>query len=256
MRTKPEVDKMQREMAGGSINKTDIPEWSARVYGKQEFAGAGKTNTGLLGPLERRLARIILPRIPRWLETYHLTLLTPVWSILIAVFGYFASRDLRWLWMVNLMIVMHYFTDYYDGKLGKFRDTGLRKWGFYMDHLFDYAFLCSILIGYSFLLPQRAIFSMMLVLCVFSAFMFHTFLMLAATEEFKVSFAVFGPTELRLALIIINGLLVRFGTRGLKGALPYIAGCGTVALALLAYRAQKRLWKSDMQAKAASAAGE
>ncbi len=96
----------------------------------------------------------------------------------------------------------------------------------------------------------------MLVLCVFSAFMFHTFLMLAAAEEFKVSLSVFGPTELRLALIIINGLLVRFGVRPLEGALPYVAVCGTLALALLAYRAQKRLWKSDMQAKAARAAGE
>jgi hypothetical protein len=86
--------------------------------------------------------------------------------------------------------------------------------------------------------------------------MFHTFLMLAATDEFRVSFSVFGPTEMRIALIIINGLLVSFGVRGLSGALPYTAGCGTVALALLAYRAQKRLWKSDMQAKAASAVGE
>ncbi|HXM48270.1 MAG TPA: CDP-alcohol phosphatidyltransferase family protein [Pyrinomonadaceae bacterium] len=247
---------MQREVAASSLSKADIPDWSIRVYGPQEFAGAGKTNTGLLVPLERRLARFVLPRIPRWLQTYHLTLLTPVWSILIVVFGYFAVRDLRWLWMVNLMIALHYFTDHFDGKLGKFRDTGLRKWGFYMDHLFDYGFLCSILIGYSFLLPQRAVFNTMLVLCVFSAFMFHTFLMLAATEEFKVSFSVFGPTELRLALIIINGLLVRFGVRPLKGALPYVAVCGTLALALLAYRAQKRLWKSDMQAKAASAVGE
>jgi hypothetical protein len=92
---------------------------------------------------------------------------------------------------------------------------------------------------------------MMLVLCVFSAFMFHTFLMLAATEEFKVSFSRFGPTELRVALIILNGLMVRFGTRGLKGALPWVAGCGTVALVLLAYRAQKKLWQSDMLAKQA-----
>jgi len=233
-----------------------VPEWSARVYGKQEFVGAGKTNTGLLVPLERRFARFVLPRIPRWLETYHLTLLTPVWAMLIVLFGYFASRDVHWLWVVNLMIVFHYFTDHFDGKLGKFRDTGLRKWGFYMDHLFDYGFLCSILIGYAFLLPPRAVFSLMLVLCVFSAFMFHTFLMLAATDEFTVSFSVFGPTEMRLALIIINGLLVRFGVRPLAGALPYVAVCGTVALALLAYRAQKRLWKSDMYAKAAGAAGE
>src|SRR2546422_3527837 len=248
---------MQGEViAGAPLSKNELTEWSARVYGKQAFAGAGKTNSGLLVPLERRLAGFVLPRVPRWLETYHLTLPTPVWSILIVVFGYFAARDLRWLWMVNLMIVLHYFTDYYDGKLGKFRDTGLRKWGFYMDHLFDYTFLCSILIGYSFLLPQRAVFNMVLVLCVFSAFMFHTFLMLAATEEFKVSFSRFGPTELRISLIVINALMVKFGTRPLKGALPYVAGCGTLALGVLAYRAQKKLWQCDMQAKRATIQSE
>lgn len=240
---------MQREIDAGLLNNPDAGEWSARVYGKQPFAGAGKSNSGLLVPLERRLARFVLPRIPRWLETYHLTLLTPVWSILIVVFGYFAAFNLRWLWMVNLMIVLHYFTDHFDGKLGKFRDTGLRKWGFYMDHLFDYGFLCSILIGYSFLIPQKSIFSMMLVLCVFSAFMFHTFLMLAATDEFKVSFSRFGPTELRIALIIINFFMIRFGTRGLKGSLPWVALGGVIALAILAYIAQKKLWQVDMRTK-------
>src|SRR6476469_10879599 len=238
---------MQREITAGVLVKPDVAEWSARVYGKQEFAGAGKTNTGLLVPLERRLARFVLPRIPLWLETYHLTLLTPLWSIGIAVFGYLSVRDLRWLWMVNLMIVLHYFTDHFDGKLGKYRDTGLRKWGFYMDHLFDYGFLCSILIGYSFLIPQKSTFNMMLVLCVFSTFMFHTFLMLAATDEFKVSFSRFGPTELRIALIIINVFIVRFGTRGLRGALPWVAFGGVIALSVLAYIAQRRLWRIDMK---------
>src|SRR5437867_830086 len=234
---------MQQEMAAGSLTQVEEADWSARVYGKQEFAGAGKTNTGLLVPLERRLARFVLPRVPLWLETYHLTLLTPVWSVLIVVFTYFAARDLRWLWMVNLMIVFHYFTDHFDGKLGKFRNTGLCKWGFYMDHLFDYVFLSSILIGYA-LLVQGSLFGMLLVLCVFSAFMFHTFLMLAATGEFRVSFSRFGPTELRIALIVINALLIRFGARPLKAALPYVAFLGTVALGVLAFRAQQKLWQS------------
>lgn len=238
---------MQREIDAGLLTKSD--NWSARVYGKQPFAGAGKSNSGLLVPLERRLARFVLPRIPRWLETYHLTLLTPVWSILIVVFGYFAATNLRWLWIVNLMIVLHYFTDHFDGKLGKYRNTGLRKWGFYMDHLFDYGFVCSILIGYSFLIPQKSVFSMMLVLCVFSAFMFHTFLMLAATDEFKVSFSVFGPTELRIALIVINIFMIKFGTRGLKGSLPWVAFGGVIALSLLAFIAQRKLWRIDMQNK-------
>jgi len=240
---------MQTEMDAAQLAQPGTADWSARVYGKQKFAGAGKANSGLLVPLERRMARFVLPRVPRWLETYHLTLLTPVWAVGIAGFSYLAARDLRWLWLVNLMIVFHYLTDHFDGKLGKYRDTGLCKWGFYMDHLFDYVFLSAILIGYSFLIPQRSFFNLLLVLCVFSAFMFHTFLMLAATDEFRVSFSRFGPTELRIGLIICNALLVKFGTRPLKGVLPYVAGCGTVALALLAFRAQKKLWQSDMAAK-------
>ena len=243
---------MQREILANSPGKTEVVEWAARVYGKQRFAGAGKTNSGFLVPLERRFGEFLLPRVPRWLETYHLTLLTPVWSILIVAFSYLAGRDLRWLWMVNVMIVFHYFTDHFDGKLGKYRGTGLCKWGFYMDHLFDYGFLSSILIGYSLILPQRALFSLLLVLCVFSAFMFHTFLMLAATEEFRVSFLRFGPTEFRLALIAINALLVRFGVHPLKGALPYVAVCGAVALCLLAFRAQQKLWENDMLSKSRS----
>src|SRR5215510_596629 len=240
---------MQREIDVSLLTKPEAADWTTRVYGKQSFAGAGKSNSGFLVPLERRLAAFVLPRMPRWLETYHLTLLTPVWSLLIVVFGYLSASNLRWLWMVNLMIVLHYFTDHFDGKLGKYRDTGLRKWGFYMDHLFDYGFLCSILIGYSFLIPQKSIFNMMLVLCVMSAFMFHTFLMLAATEEFRVSFSRFGPTELRIALIIINLFLIRFGTRGLNGSLPWIAMGGGIALALLAYLAQRKLWRLDMKTK-------
>jgi phosphatidylglycerophosphate synthase len=232
------------------------PEWSARVYGKQPFAGAGKTNRGMLVPLEKHLTAFILPRIPRWLETYHLTLLTPVWAIGIALFGSLSASNLRWLWMTNLMMVLHYFTDHFDGKVGKYRNTGLRKWGFYMDHLFDYVFLCSILIGYSFLIPQKSIFSMMLVLCVFSAFMFHTFLMLAATGEFRVSFSRFGPTELRIALIVINVFIIRFGTRGLRGALPWVALGGVIALSFLAFIAQRRLWQIDMKAKAEDNASE
>jgi phosphatidylglycerophosphate synthase len=249
------VAKLQTEIDARLLSNSE-PDWSARVYGKQPFAGAGKTNSGMLVPLERRLTAFVLPRIPHWLETYHLTLLTPLWAIGIALFGYLAAGNLRWLWMTNVMLVLHYFTDHFDGKLGKYRNTGLRKWGFYMDHLFDYGFLCSILIGYSFLIPQKSLFSMMLVLCVFSAFMFHTFLMLAATDEFRVSFSRFGPTELRIALIIINAFIIKFGTRGLNGALPWVAFGGIIALCVLAYIAQRRLWRIDMEAKADDNASE
>ena len=242
---------MPGEAMATVVNETELADWSARVYGKQKFAGAGKSNSGLLVPFERRLARFVLPRFPSWIETYHLTLLTPVWSLGIVGFSYLAKTNLRWLWLVNVMIALQYFTDHFDGKLGKYRNTGLCKWGFYMDHLFDYFFLCSIVLGYTLLIPERAFFNMLLVLCVFSTFMFHTYLMLATTEEFKVSFSRCGPTEMRIGLIVINGLLVRFGTRPLKGALPYVALGGLIVIAILAFRAQKKLWRIDMAAKQA-----
>jgi len=239
----------QITIKNAAINSADTDDWIARVYGEQEFAGAGKTNTAFLVPLERRMAAWVLPKVPRWLETHHLTMWTPAWSALIVVFSYLAAKDIRWLWMVSLMIVFHYFTDHFDGKLGKYRDTGLRKWGFYMDHFLDYGFLCSVLIGYSFLLPERSLFNIMLVLCVFSAFMFHTFLVLAARDEFKISFLKFGPTEFRIALIIINALLVKFGPRPLKGALKWVALGGLIALIIMIFQTQKQLWRLDMEAR-------
>lgn len=57
-----------------------------------QFAGAQKTNTSFLSPLERRLAPIVIPRIPKWLETYHLTMLTLVWSLMILVFSFLAAK--------------------------------------------------------------------------------------------------------------------------------------------------------------------
>lgn len=240
---------MPGEAAVTTVNETQLPDWSARVYGKQKFAGAGKSNSGLLVPLERRLGAFVLPRIPQRIQTYHLTLLAPVWCLGIVGFSYLAKSNLRWLWLVNLMIALHYFTDHFDGKLGKYRDTGLYKWGFYMDHLFDYGFLCSILLGYTLLIPERAFFNMLLVLCVFSGLMFHIYLMLATAEQFKVSLSWFGPTEMRIGLIVCNALIIKFGVRPVKGVLPYVAIGGLIMLGFLAYRAQKRLWRADMEAK-------
>ena len=185
----------------------------------QKFAGADKTNTSLLSPLERRVAPIVLPWIPGWLETYHLTMLTLLWSGLILVFSYLAARDLRWLWGVSVMIALQWVTDFFDGKVGKYRNTGLVRWGYYMDHLLDYVFLASILIGYSFILPEKADFQLLVMLALFAAYDFSTFLAYAAMDKLKISYLKFGPTEFRLALIIINALLITFGTKHMAGGL-------------------------------------
>jgi len=215
----------------------------------QQFAGATKTNTSFLTPLERRLAVRVLPRIPTWLETYHLTMLTLVWSGMILFFSYLAKNDLRWLWGVSAMVAMQYVTDHYDGKIGKYRGTGLVRWGYYMDHLLDYFFLCSIIIGYSFILPERSRFQILIMLAIFSAYEVSTFLAFASTDRFKISYLKFGPTEFRLALIIINALLVQYGTRQMINGLKYVNIGAAIGLVLMVYRTHKIIWALDMEEK-------
>jgi len=219
------------------------------IMQNQQFAGASKTNTSFLSPLERRLAPVIIPKIPVWLETYHLTMLTLVWSLLILLFGFLAAGNIRWLWMVSLMIFFQYVTDHYDGKLGKYRNTGLLRWGYYMDHLLDYFFLCSVIIGYAFILPEGSRYQLLLTLAVFAGYDFSTFLAFAATERLKISYLKFGPTEFRLALIVINTLLILFGTRYMISGLKYVNAGAVVGLCILVYHTQKKVWQLDMEEK-------
>jgi phosphatidylglycerophosphate synthase len=215
----------------------------------QQFAGASKINTSFLSPLERRLAPAVLPLIPGWLQTYHLTMLTLLWSGLILLFSFLAAENLRWLWLVSLMIFFHYITDHLDGKVGKYRNTGLVRWGYYMDHLLDYFFLCSVIIGYAFLLPENTRYQLLLILAIFAGFEMSTFLAFAATDRLKISHLKFGPTEFRLALIIINALVIQFGVGYMASGLKYVNIGGLIGLALLIYRTHRKVWKMDMQNK-------
>jgi len=215
----------------------------------QRFAGATKTNTSFLTPLERRLAVKVLPKIPSWLETYHLTMLTLVWSLAILLCSYLAARDRRWLWVVSVMIFMQYVTDHYDGKVGKYRNTGLVRWGYYMDHLLDYFFLCSVIIGYAFILPERSRYQILFLLAIFGGYEMSTFLSFAATDRLKISYLKFGPTEFRLVLIIINLLLVQYGTRYMISGLKYVNIGAAIGLALMIYRTHKLVWGLDMREK-------
>ena len=215
----------------------------------QQFPGASKSNTSFLTPFERRLAVRVLPRIPYWLETYHLTMLTLVWSGFILFFSYLARTDLRWLWGVSAMVALQYVTDHYDGKIGKYRGTGLVRWGYYMDHLLDYLFLCSVIIGYAFILPERSRYQILIMLAIFAGYEVSAFLAFAATDKLKISYLKLGPTEFRLALIVINALLVQYGTRTMINGLKYVNIGAAVGLALMVYRTHKVIWALDMKHK-------
>jgi len=216
----------------------------------QEFGGDKKLPMKtLLAKYERKLIDSNVSRFPGWVQGYHLTLMTIPFSAGLIVFGYFAGDNVAWLWLSSLMLVLQWFTDSFDGALGKFRDTGIPKWGYFMDHLLDFVFMCSIFIGYSFLVDGLSKEIVYLLIVVFGCFMVSSYLAFGATNEFKITYLWAGPTEIRIWFIILNCLIMKFGTGFIEKVLIYILVLSIVLLCIVVYRTQKYIWNIDMQNK-------
>jgi archaetidylinositol phosphate synthase len=218
---------------------------------KSNFTGDRKTPMKtLLAGYERRLIDGNIAKFPKWIEGYHLTLMTIVWSAGLVIFGFLAKGNIRWLWLSSLMLILQWFTDCFDGALGRYRDTGIPKWGFFMDHLLDYVFMSCVFIGYSFLLEGFNRDIVLLLIPVFGTFMVSSFLSFGATGEFKITYLGIGPTEIRIWFIILNAVLVFFGTAWIEKILVYIFLLSFGVLCVVIFRTQKYIWKIDMQDKA------
>lgn len=208
-----------------------------------------KDGLSMLGPVENKFKNWLVPWVPKSVETYHLTLTTLLWSALIILFSWLAIGNRQWLWGVSLMIFFQYVTDLLDGEVGRRRNTGLIRWGFYMDHFLDYIFLCCIIIGYAILLPASFYLELLFILSIVTAYMVNSFLRYSATEKFKISYLGFGPTEIRLLFIILNTLIIIFGRTYMSFALPYVLGLISLGLIVVVYRTQKKIWELDMKYK-------
>jgi len=214
-----------------------------------QFAGDKKKGASILGPIEKRFVAKYVSKIPKSIETYHLTYTTIAWSGIIILSGYLAKNNIHWLWLSSVMIVFQYLTDLFDGAVGRHRNTGLIKWGYYMDHFLDYVFLCSILISYYFILPAYYAKDLFFILAILGSFMVNSFLSFAATNEFKIEYMKIGPTEIRILFIVINTLFIIFGKTYLYLTLPFSLIFSFIGLIIVVYRTQRYIWKLDMKNK-------
>ncbi|MFH1586162.1 MAG: CDP-alcohol phosphatidyltransferase family protein [archaeon] len=216
---------------------------------KQKTTLDKKVGRGLFSGFESWLEKFLVPKVPRGLETYHLTNMTILWSLLIILGGYLTRFSINWLWFVSVMIFLQYITDFVDGKVGKLRKTGLIKWGYYMDHFLDYIFLSSILISYAFLLRGEMHYTLLITLAIYGSFMVNSYLSFSATNEFKIHYLKIGPTEVRLVFIIINTLIIIFGKTYIVQVLPYVFAFSILGLIVVVYRTQRKIWKLDEKIK-------
>lgn len=208
-----------------------------------------KTSGSLMSPLERGWARALVRVVPSGVRGYHLTLASILWCGCAAAACLLAPGDHRWLHLLSGVIVAQYVTDAVDGKIGKLRGDGLVRWGYYMDHMLDYAFLAVILCGYGALLPPdwRGVAGPMV--AVGGGFMASAFLARGATGVLPIAFAGVGPVEMRAVFVAINTVIASVGTASWIQAVPAALACAALVLCAWICRTQSRLWALDRESR-------
>ncbi len=205
-----------------------------------------KVGRSLVTEVEDRFVGRHLDKIPRRVETYHLTLMTVLWSAGLIVFGSMAADNRWWLLAMAGMVVGQYLTDLFDGKIGKQRGTGLVAWGFFMDHLLDFVFAGAFVIAFSLLAPAGLEMWFLVLLLATGAMMALSFLAFGATGEFRIAFGGLGPTEVRVGYVLACLAVLLTGPAGLSIAVPVVAVGHVIALVAVGHRVQRELWYRDL----------
>jgi len=211
------------------------------------FDGNKKVNTSILSAWEHTLVAAMVPKVPRFLNGINLTLLSLLWSALVIWFSYQAVADIRWLWAASGIIVLHWLTDSLDGAVGRYRNSGLVRWGFYFDHLLDFVLTAAVFIGYALLVDASALFALFIFFVACTIIPVSIFFSFSAYQALKIGSLGFGPTEYRIAIILLNTAIIYFGISWFERALPYFALLLFVYAFLLVYRTQRDMYRMDMR---------
>src|ERR1035441_3651855 len=172
------------------------------------FRTARRVNKALTASLEKRALQWMAERAPAWVTSDQLTLLG-LGAQFGAGLGYALSRyNRRALLLVILCLVLNWFGDSMDGTLARVRQQQRPRYGFYVDHMVDIfgsvALMCGL--GYSGLLHWQTAVAMLVAFLLLSS---ESYLATYTLSCFQMSQGIFGPTEIRILLIIGNLALLR-----------------------------------------------
>jgi len=172
-----------------------------------EFRNATRVQEAITAPLERRVLLWLAQRTPDTISVDHLTALGLGAQILAGVFSALSRWNKHYLLLATVFIALNWLGDSLDGTLARYRNRLRPRFGFYVDHMadtFGAVFLMSGLALSGFLHWQVAT-GMLVAFLVLSI---ESYLTTYTLGKFRMSYALFGPTEIRILLMIGNIALI------------------------------------------------
>jgi phosphatidylglycerophosphate synthase len=194
------------------------------------FQEAARVQTSFTAPFERRVLPWIATRLPVWINSDHLTLLGFL-SMVSAGASYAAVRWNRaGLILATVCLFFNWLGDSLDGTLARVRRQLRPRYGFYVDHVIDTlgSFFLVGGMAVSGLMRPRVAAGMLIAFLMLST---EVYLATHALGKFRLSFAKFGPTELRLLLASGNTALWLRGDNPMLGDASQLFNLGgTIAI--------------------------
>ena len=160
-----------------------------------------REHRSVLASAEKRLLIAIARRLPGWLSSDHLTLLGLL-AMPAAGLAFAAIPITRWAApLVALALAINWFGDSLDGTLARVRCQPRPRYGYYVDHVIDLAGTATLVGG----MAASGLMTPTIALALIAAYYLvsaETFLATHTVGVFRLSFAGFGPTELRILLAV------------------------------------------------------
>ncbi len=182
-----------------------------------------RVNDILLGPLERPALQWLAAHMPAWMNPDILTGIGIIGAVLI-FFSYWLSNALPgFLWVASLGFVINWLGDSLDGTLARYRQSERPKYGFLVDHTVDSFNEVLIVLGLG-LSPYVTFSVACLALIGYLLMSILVYIRTYVHGVFQLSYGKFGPTEVRVFLILLNLVMFFLGVPEVE--LPL--GLGTV----------------------------
>lgn len=169
----------------------------------ERAAAKKRVNRIALARFEQWALPRMAKRLPRWVTPDTLTGIGLLAALGIGLSYWLTRYSLDWLWLTNVLFVVHWWGDSLDGTLARVRHIQRERYGFYVDHQSDAVSALLLFVGLG-LSPLMQLPIGLALLVGYLLMMVMVSLVTIARDVFKISFAGIGPTEGRLMMILAN----------------------------------------------------
>lgn len=162
-----------------------------------------RVNDILLGPLERPTLQWLAANMPAWVTPDLCTAIGVLGALVTGLSYLLSNYSNAFLWLASFGFIVNWFGDSLDGTLARHRRIERPVFGFFVDHTTDAFSQLVIFLGLG-LTPYVTFNIACLASISYLLLSVLVYVRTSAVGEFKISYGMLGPTEIRAIAILLN----------------------------------------------------